>query len=59
MRFDLKPERRMTEVQFVVRSHHQPICAVLGIGARRQALPLKTVDPEQYYHYSQLFEFVI
>ena len=37
MRFDLQLERRKTEVQFVVRSHHQPICAVPGIGAQRQA----------------------
>ena len=40
IKFDLQPERRTTEVQFVVRSHHQPICAVPGIGARRQAVQL-------------------
>ena len=59
MRFDLQPERRTTEVQFVVRSHHQTICAVPGIGARRQAVLLRTVDPEQYDHDSELLEFVV
>ena len=39
-RFDLQLQSRTTEVQFVVRSHHQPICAVPGIGARRQAVQL-------------------
>ena len=47
MRFDLLPERRTTEVQFVVELHHQPICAVPGIGARRQAVQLRTTYPEQ------------
>ena len=48
MRFDLQPERRMTEVQFVVRSH-QPICAVRGIGAedmlsnREHPIPISAI----------------
>ena len=59
MRFDLQTGRRKTEVQFVVRSHHQPNCAVQGTGARRQFLPLRTVDPEQYDHDSELVNFVV
>ena len=58
IRFDLQPERHMTEVQFVVRSHHQPIFAVAGIGARRQAIKLQTLDPEQCDHDSELIDFV-
>ena len=38
MRYDLQPDRRMTVVQCVVRSHHQPSCAVPNIGAQRQYL---------------------
>ena len=59
MRFDLQPGRRKTEAQFVVLSHHQPICAVRGTGARRQAVQLKTVDPDQYDHDFELLEFVV
>ena len=58
MRFDRQPERRMTEVQFVVRSNHQPIRAVPGIGARRQAVQLRIPDPEQCDHDSELIDFV-
>ena len=59
MRFDLQPERRMTGVQFVVRSPHHPICAVQGIGAQRQAVRLRTPDPEQCDHVSELIDFVV
>ena len=58
IRFDLQPERRMTEIQFVVRLHHQPICAVPGIGAQKQAALLQTPDPEQCEHDSELIDFV-
>ena len=59
MRSDLQLERRTREVQFVVISHNQPICAVPGIGARRQAAQLQTPCPEQYDHDSELLEFVV
>ena len=58
MRFDFQPERRMTEVQFVVRSHHQPICAVPGIGARRQTVQLQTPGPKQCDHDTELIDFL-
>ena len=58
MRFDLQPERGMTEVQCVVRSHHQPICAVPNIGAPRQAVQLRTPDPSQCDHDFELIYFV-
>ena len=50
MRFDLQLEHRTTEVQVVVRSHNQPICAVPGIRVRRQAAQLQTPGPEQCDH---------
>ena len=59
MKFDLQLERRTTEVQFVVRSHHKLICAVPGIGARRQAAQLQTPGPEQCDHDSELIDFVV
>ena len=55
MRFEPQPEHRMTEVQFVVRSQYQPICAVPNIGARKQ---LRTPDPSQCDHHSVLIDFV-
>ena len=58
MKFDLQPERRTTEIQFVVRLHHKPKCAVPGIGAGRQAVQLRTPDPKVCAHDSELIDFV-
>ena len=59
MRFHLQTGRRKTQVQFVVLSHHQPICAVPGTGAQRQAVQLRIVDPEEYDHDFELLKFVV
>ena len=59
IRVDLQFERRKKEVPFVVRLHRQPICAVPGIGARRQAVQLKTLQFEQYDRDSELIKFFV